>query len=204
MSKEAARLWPSGCATCLVVGSSGHPSTISHCEVFALDITHQEPEASKVASALAIAYMAIKQFFMVGLVAPAVGVAVFLCLASGFSFTEVSRWLVEEQAAAQQLGAATRPDHLLVKSCATPLREVGAMPPLKAVVCDEWVTTETPVEAAAATTAQGFAMVYLFFVLAGGILAMLISPPNSARVRKHALFLTSLIARLDAKGGNRE
>lgn len=169
-----------------------------------MDITHQEPEASKFASALAIAYMAIKQFFMVGLVVPAVGAAVFICLASGFSFTEASRWLVEEQAAAQQLGAATLPDHLLVKTCATPLREVGAVPPLKAVVCDEWITTEIPVEAAAATTARGFAMFYLFFVLAGGILVMLISPPNSARVRKHALFLNSVIARFDAKGGNRE
>lgn len=78
------------------------------------------------------------------------------------------------------------------------------MPPLKAVVCDEWVTTEVPVEAAAATTARGFAMFYLFFVLAGSILAMLISPPSSARVRKHALFLSSVIARLDPKGGNRE
>lgn len=157
---------------------------------------------SRAASAIAYTWMAIKQFFLIGLIFPVVTAAALTVLFSGFSFTEVSRWLVQEQVTAQQLGAATKPDHLMVKSCPS-ASAVGGLPPVDAVICDEWEVHEMPIEAVVASTAHGLALAYFGLVVLGGVFLTLCWPPSFERARKHAVFLSSVITRLNPKGGNR-
>ena len=158
---------------------------------------------SRAASALAYSWMVIKQFVVVGLVIPSVTAAMLIVLLSGFSFTEVSSWLVQSQVMSQQLGVATKPDHLVVKTCAA-VSEVDALPPIEAGLCDEWVVHETPIDAVVASTARGLALAYLALVVFSGVLRMIFWGSAPERIRQHALFLSSLITRLQAKGGNRE
>lgn len=66
--------------------------------------TALSPTTSRAVSVLAYSWMVAKQFVFIGLVCPAFALAMFLGFSSGWSFTEAARWLVEEQAAAQQIG----------------------------------------------------------------------------------------------------
>jgi len=165
--------------------------------------TTLSPTTSRAVSVLAYSWMVAKQFVFIGLVCPAFTLAMFLGFSSGWSFTEAARWLVEEQAAAQQIGASTKPDHILVKVCVMPPREPGTLPPVAAVSCDEWATIDSPIGDVAEAMGKNLAALYLFCVLFSGVVAILLLPPSAYRTRERLLsFVTALIAR--KKGATHE
>lgn len=154
------------------------------------------PITSRTVAVLAYAWMLAKQLVFIGLVCPAVALAMLIGFSSGWSFTEAARWLVEEQAAAQQVGASAKPDHILVKACVMPPREPGSIPPIAPAACDEWTTIESPIADVAETMGRNLAALYLFVVLFSGVVAVLLLPPSSYRTRQRLLAtVTALVAR---------
>lgn len=150
---------------------------------------------------MAIAYgfikMAIKHVALIGLVIPAALTFVLIGLGSGFSLTEVSRWLVQSQVSVQQLGSATTPDHLLVTRCTTTERQPLLPTPSLDVLCGDPVVKEVSIQDEIDATRKTLGMMYL--VLSAGVLVLIFNADTTRLDRKAARYAYAVITGGSAK-----
>jgi hypothetical protein len=152
---------------------------------------------------MAIAYgfikMAIKHVALIGLVIPAALTFVLIGLGSGFSLTEVSRWLVQSQVSVQQLGSATTPDHLLVTRCTTTERQPLLPTPSLDVLCGDPVVKEVSIQDEIDATRKTLGMMYLYLVLSAGMLVLIFNADTTRLNHKAARYAYAVITGGSAK-----
>ncbi len=117
------------------------------------------------------------RLFIALFVFPATASALIIGFASGWSFTEVGRWIVSEQAASQQLGKAADLDSLMVKRCAVDGSKVPSEEHIgKVVDCKEWSVESVSIQEAAFATGQTLSATYVVMAFIGLCLTVVFYP----------------------------
>lgn len=106
--------------------------------------------------------------FIAFFVFPVTSSALIIGFASGWSFTEVGRWIVSEQATSQQLGKAADLNSLIVKRCAVDGSKVPSEEHIgKVADCKEWSVESVSIQEAAFATGQTLFSIYTVMAFVG-------------------------------------